>query len=400
MVIKMHPIRTTSEPPSRLPEFEEVYDGTSETKDRSGKIDNDLVEKLEDETKELAAQLREAHGSHELKLIDRIVNIGLKAQRTAGADLDLLHTRVRDFLIQGKTSDKISNELIELRMALNAINPHELTRNNFASKLLSRFPFFRMFDPGIKVLKKMAIQYESVSNQVWIIEKKLREGRLMLTRDNLELRKLYEQIEEKQSPVQKNVYLGEYVARQMRDVIEQTQDPMKRSRLQSAIHDVAMRVQDLRTMEEIFLQFFVSIDLTRQNNSRLGQAVERTLTLATNLVAAGLAIQTALFRQKRVMDATQKTREFLGNLVVANAATIKQHTTDIGDVYNQPAIAIEKITKAHSEMVEALEIAIQLKQNGINRAQENIEKLSKMSAELKNRIGRRRKKDKRFDNNK
>jgi len=387
MFTKKQHNQKTLDPPSSLLVFENPPDAESKPPAKSQRIDNDMVKKLEDESKELVKQLGEASGSQELKLIDRIAGIGLKAQRTAGADLDLLRTRIRDMLTQGKTSDKISNELIGLRMALNAINPHELIRKNFASKLLSRFPFFRVFDPGIKALKKMAIRYESVSNQVWIIEKKLREGRLMLTRDNLELRKLYEQIEEKQSPVQKNAYLGECIVQQLRDVIEHTQDPMKRNRLQNAMYDVSMRVQDLRTMEEIFLQFFVSIDLTRQNNSRLGQAVERTLTLATNLVAVGLAIQTALFRQKRVIDATQKTREFLGNLIVANAATIKQHTTDIGDVYNQPAIAIEKVTKAHIEIVEALEIAIQLKQKGIDNAQENVGKLTKMSSELQKRIG-------------
>ena len=374
-------------PPSSLPAFENLYDVESETPARLHRIDNGMVKKLEDESKELVKQLREASGSQELKLIDRIVGIGLKAQRTAGTDLDLLRTRIQDMLTQGKTTDKISNELIGLRMALNAINPHELTRKNFASKLLSRFPFFKLFDPGIKTIKKMAIRYESVSNQVWIIEKKLREGRMMLTKDNLELRKLYQQIEEKQSPVQKNAYLGECIVQELRDVIEHTQDPMKRSRLQNAIHDVSMRVQDLRTMDEIFLQFFISIDLTRQNNTRLGQAVERTLTLATNLVAVGLAIQTALFRQKRVIDATQKTREFLGNLIIANAATIKQYTTDIGDIYNQPAIAIEKVTKAHSEIIEALEIAIQLKQEGIDNARKNIGKLTRMSSDLQKRIG-------------
>ncbi len=387
MVAKKQHNRKTLDSLSVLPAFDDLYDADGKPQSGSQRFVKDMVKELEDESKVLVAQLREASGSHELKLIDRIVSIGLKAQRTAGADLDLLRTRIRDMLTQGKTSDKLSNELIGLRMALNAINPHELIRNNFASKLLSKFPFFKVLDPGIKALKKMAIRYESVSNQVWIIEKKLREGRLMLTRDNLELRKLYEQIEEKQSPVQKNAYLGECIVQQLRDVIEHTQDPMKRNRLQNAMHDVSMRVQDLRTMEEIFLQFFVSIDLTRQNNSRLGQAVERTLTLATNLVAVGLAIQTALFRQKRVIDATQKTREFLGNLIVANAATIKQHTTDIGDVYNQPAIAVEKVTKAHSEIVEALEIAIQLKQKGIDNAQENIGKLTKMSSELQKRIG-------------
>jgi len=387
MFTKKQHNQKTLDPPSSLLVFENPPDAESKPPAKSQRIDNDMVKKLEDESKELVKQLGEASGSQELKLIDRIVGIGLNAQRTAGADLDLLRTRIRDMFTQGKTTDKISNELIGLRMALNAINPHELTRKNFASKLLSRFPFFRVFDPGIKALKKMAIRYESVSNQVWIIEKKLREGRLMLTKDNLELRKLYEQIEEKQSPVQKNAYLGECIMQQLGDVIEHVQDPMKRSRLQNAMHDVSMRVQDLRTMEETFLQFFISIDLTRQNNTRLGQAVERTLTLATNLVAVSLAIQTALFRQKRVIDATQKTREFLGNLIIANAATIKKHTTDIGDVYNQPAIAIEKITRAHSEIVEALDIAIQLKQEGIDKARENIGKLTKMSSELQKRIG-------------
>jgi hypothetical protein len=114
-------------PSSSLPAFENLYDVESETPARSQRIDNGMVKKLEDESKELVKQLREASGSRELKLIDRIVGIGLK-------------------LTQGKTTDKISNELIGLRMALNAINPHELTRKNFASKLMSRFPFFRVFD--------------------------------------------------------------------------------------------------------------------------------------------------------------------------------------------------------------------------------------------------------------
>jgi uncharacterized protein YaaN involved in tellurite resistance len=137
--------------------------------------------------------LQEASGSEELKLIDSITGIGIQAQRNAGADLDLLRTRIRDMLTQGKGSEKITNELIGLRMTLNAINPHELTKKGFASGILNQLPFFSMFDPGLKALKKISILYESVSNQVGIIEKKLREGRMMLIKDNVELRKLYEQ---------------------------------------------------------------------------------------------------------------------------------------------------------------------------------------------------------------
>ena len=106
------------------------------------------------------------------------------------------------------------------------------------------------------------------------------------------------------------------------------------------------------------------------------------MSLATNVVTVGLAIQAALARQKRVLEANQRTQEFLGNVLVANAAAIKRHTTDIGDVYNNPVIAMDKITQAHNDLVEAIEAADRLKQQGIETARENIAKLSELSTEM------------------
>jgi uncharacterized protein YaaN involved in tellurite resistance len=138
-------------------------------------------------------------------------------------------------------------------------------------------------------------------------------------------------------------------------------------------------------MEQVHIQFFVSIEMSRQNNTRLGQSVERTVSLAINVVTVGLAIQSALSRQKRVMEATQRTREYLGNLIAANAASIKQHTEEIGDLYNNPVIAMDKITQAHSDLIEAMDTADRLKREGIEAARENIAKLSELSTELNQR---------------
>ena len=148
-----------------------------------------------------------------------------------------------------------------------------------------------------------------------------------------------------------------------------------------------MRVQDLRIMEEVHIQFFVTIEMTRQNNARLGQAVDRTLDLGANVVMLALAIQAALARQQRVLEATQRTREFLGNLILANAAAIQRHTVEIGDVYNSPVIAVEKIAQAHTDLIEAMDAVERLKQEGIDTARENITKLSELSADLSHRAG-------------
>ena len=138
-------------------------------------------------------------------------------------------------------------------------------------------------------------------------------------------------------------------------------------------------------MEEVHIQYFVSIEMTRQNNSRLGQSVERTLALGTTVVMVGLALQAALARQKRVLEATQRTREFLGNLIVANAATIKRHTAEIGDVYSSPVIAVEKITQAHNDLLEAMDMADRVKQEGIESARQNIARLVELSTDLEQR---------------
>ncbi|MBI2171474.1 MAG: toxic anion resistance protein [Chloroflexi bacterium] len=346
-------------------------------------VSDEEVKELKARAQEVARQLEEASGSKGMEVIDTITSVGMQAQRHAASELVLLRARVGDTLTKEGASDRLTSDLVELRLALKQINPHELSQTGLLQRLLDILPFR---DRLLRILEKIAVHYEPVSQQVVIIETRLREGRMMLTRDNVELRKMYEQVESQQLPIQKNAYLGELLMQELDELMERTEDPHKKERVQSALYDVSMRVQDLRTMEEVHTQFFVSIEMTRQNNTRLGQAVERTLTVATNVVMVGLAIQVALARQRRVLEATQRTREFLGEMIVANAEAVKRHTQEIGDVYKEPVVALEKITQAHNALMEAMDMADRLKQEGLVSARENIVRLSQLAGELEQRF--------------
>ncbi len=341
------------------------------------------ADKVRSEAAALVKQLGEVSGGKELEILDNMTNMGVQAQRSAAGYLDLLKARVSTFLSDGGPSREIANSMRDLRIALDQIDPHRAPRGIW-DRIFSLFPFFGKHNP-VRMLQKIALRYEPVSRQVAVIEAKLRDGRAVLVRDNFELRKLYQQVEAQQPAVRRNAYLGELLMQHLTRLIQQTPDPMKRERIRGALHDVSMRVQDLRTMEEVHAQYFVSIEMSRQNNNRLGQAVERTLTLSTNVVTVGLAIQSALIRQKSVMEATRRTREFLGTLVTANAAAIKAHTQEIGDLYANPVIAIDKITQAHNDLIEAMDIADRLRQESIEVAQDNIARLSQLSAALMQR---------------
>ena len=72
-------------------------------------------------------------------------------------------------------------------------------------------------------------------------------------------------------------------------------------------------------------------------------------------------------------------------MIVANAASIKRPTTEIGDEYNNPVIVVEKLSQAHNDLLEAMDAADRLMQEGIERAREIIGKLSQMSSDLEER---------------
>jgi uncharacterized protein YaaN involved in tellurite resistance len=343
------------------------------------------VDEVRRQAAQIVSQLGEVMGSKELEILDGMANMGVQSQRSAATQLDLLKGRVSTFLNDGGPSREIADSMRDLRIALDQIDPHAEPRTIW-ERMYRVFPFFGRNNP-VRILQRIALRYEPVSRQITLIETRLRDGRTMLVRDNVELRKLYEQLEAQQPAVRRNAYMGQMLMQHLTKLIESTPDAMKRERIRGALHDVAMRVQDLKTMDEVHAQYFVSIEMSRGNNNRLGQSVDRTLTLSTNVITVGLAIQAALVRQKSVIEATKRTREFLGTLVAANAAALKTHTREIGDLYVNPVIAMDKITRAHNDLIEAMDLADRLRQEGINNARNNIATLTSLSTELMQRAG-------------
>ena len=350
-------------------------------------ISNSEREDLHERARALVQELGTAEGSSEMELMDKVINVGIEAQRNGGLHLELLKVRVGDMLSQAGSANEITRSLVDLRMTLGEISPNELSRPGTLRKLAYILPLVDKLTPPMKIVRKIAIRYEPVSKQIEVIEARLREACMVLSRDNVELRQLFEKVEEQRLPIQKNIYLGKLLILQLEDQIEHTENPVKADRMRSALHDVSIRVQNLMAMETVHGQFFISIDMTRRNNAQLGQAVEHTLSVATNVVMVGLAIQVALSRQRQIMEANARTREFIGDMIVDNASSIRRHTEEIGEVSNNPVLAIEKINEAHNELMEAMSIADRFKQQGIEAAQKNIAKLAQLSTEMLERTG-------------
>jgi len=309
----------------------------------------------------------------------QIAAIGSDAQQRAGTEMELLQTRVGTLLkdLDGPGA-RIPEGLVDLRKTMDSINPHALMARpqGFFSRLLRRTPVVG------DVLADIAVRYESVQTQIDAIVNGLRAGKDELLQDSIELETLYERVQTAQLDVQKAAYVGELIWQDLERRLPEVSDPTERQRLESVLHRVAMRVQDLRTMEQVNTQFFVSIDMTIQNNDHLSDAITRTLTVTQSLLTVGLAIQSALSKQKKVLGAVQETQQYSSDMLAANAEAIRQQTREIGDLYTNPVLALDKVKAAYDDLMGAMDEMDRLRKVGTQSAREGIEQLSAMSAEL------------------
>jgi len=158
-------------------------------------ITDEESQEIQSRATELVKQLEGSTGSQELEIIDSMTNLGIQAQRNAGGELELMRSRVGEMITNEGPGAEIARDLLDVRVALNQINPQEPAKRNLWSWAWGFVPSPFKSNPAIKVLQRIAIRYEPVSKQVTMIEAKLRDGRAMLARDNVEMRKLYERVE-------------------------------------------------------------------------------------------------------------------------------------------------------------------------------------------------------------
>jgi uncharacterized protein YaaN involved in tellurite resistance len=172
------------------------------------------------------------------------------------------------------------------------------------------------------------------------------------------------------------------MSQKFKESIVASASPEEQSQYKNVLYRVVTRAQDLRAMDEIYEQFFVSLRITRENNNLLMDTVQRMLTLGMQVVTVAFAIHCALMRQHDVLEAVKGTRDFIGNMLMENAATIKRHVKEIGDLYKEPIVAIEAIEKAHNDLLQAIDLVDQYKTTGIQSAEENIIKLKVLADEM------------------
>jgi len=282
-----------------------------------------------------------------------------------------------DSLLKGLDGKSPTGEkLLELRTAMDDLNPHSL----------SNAWWFSWMPKGIKrkAIAKFVHKYEPMQKHVNGILAGLRSGKDELLEVSIDLEHQYTEIEAAQKEIQSEIYIGELFIEEVENLESdvESEDVQEQQKLASVKNKGARRIRDLRTKEQAAVQFFISIDQTVATNELLSEQIDSALTVGPMVMTNALRIQAALAKQDTVKQAVESFQEGLGDMMAQNAAAVNKAAKEVGDLYNNPVIALEKMEEGFDQLMQAVQTANETMATSTLKARESSARLAEMTAEL------------------
>jgi len=318
-------------------------------------------------------KIKETNGPALMRIID---DIGSSSHKRMVRANDSMTGNVSSLLKGLDGQSPAGEKLLELRSVMDELNPHALHKKWWFSWM-----------PGAikrKAISKFINKYEPMQSNVNAIFNGLRAGKDTLLETNLELEQQYYEIEAAQREIQSDIHVTELVMAQADDMLSQIDDsdPQEKQKISQILNKAARRVRDLRTMEQAAVQFFVSIDQTIATNEPLSEQIDSALVVGPMVMNNALRIQSALAKQKTIQKAVSSMQEGLGDLMAQNASAVNQAADEIGELYNNPVIALEKMEEGFDQLMQAVDKANATMAESTIKARESSARLAEMTSAL------------------
>lgn len=322
----------------------------------------------------LMAQVADVSGPGLYRVID---TIGAESQKSMVEASERMRGGV-DSLLKGLDGKSPTGErLVELSTTFSELDPKSVTNKWW----------FSWMPKGIKrtAIKKFTGRYASMQSHVDTILNGLRAGKDNILESNIQSERQYNEIEVAYQQVQRDIYMGEtlYAMIEAKEAETEASDQLEVNKLATAKNTVARRIRDLRTKEAAAMQFFVAIDQTMQSNVLLAEQIDSALSVGPMVMHNALQIQSALAQQAQVKSAVAEFQKGLSEMMEQNASAVNQAAQEIGDLYNNPVVAVEAMQRSHDQLMQAVATAQKTMEDSTVKAREVSALQASMTEELK-----------------
>ena len=305
---------------------------------------------------------------------DEILAISNGTQQLARRNSELLRVRFTEIVKDDPNRKELGEGIDRMQETINSLDPVRLGRLGLLQTIFTR-------NPLAKRIKNLVKGYETGQQKIETIDRALRKGFDYLKKDSSELLKLYDSLEAQQQEFAKKAYmLGQLTAGIAALPKPEAGGAVVDRQFQA---EVIQTVSDLKLMYIVNQQFMATIDLTVNNNNALARTVSRLTNMVSMTAQSALVLQTALLRQKGVLEVTKEVKAALERTLESNATLVKNNALEIAKATTDPILAIEVVKNTYNSIQQTVQEVNALRERAMTESQAALDTIDKVTADLK-----------------
>lgn len=321
---------------------------------------------------------------------ESLSNFGVETQRKLGYYSNELLTKVKV-----KDSGDAGAAINELLTQINMIKIDEAENQNFFSRMVSNVPFMQKF---VDKSKRIASQYNSISENVDDVVVKLERTRQSILKDSTSLEVMFKQAVEYIQEVRAIIAAGKMKIEELEnneipklqaEVEASGQDEIAVQRLSDMIafkDRLEKKVHDFTLSHTIATQSMPQIRMIQTTNDVLAQKIQNSIVTVIPVWRQQVAIALGLEKQRKALEIQKKVTDTTNAMLLKNSELLKTNVVVAAKENERGIVDVETLKKVNRDMIDTLDAVIKISEEGSRKREAAVKELTQVQEELNNKI--------------
>ena len=317
---------------------------------------------------------------------ESLSNFGVETQRKLGYYSNELLTKVKV-----KDSGDAGAAINELLTQINMVKIDEAEKPG----LFSRIPFMKKF---VDKSKRIASQYNTISENVDDVVVKLEKTRQSVMKDSTSLEIMFKQAIEYIHEVRAVIAAGkmkieeietEIIPKLQVEVEQSGQDELAVQRLSDMVafkERLEKKVHDFTLSHTIATQSMPQIRMIQTTNDVLAQKIQNSIVTVIPVWRQQVAIALGLEKQRKALEIQKKVTDTTNEMLLKNSQLLKTNVVVAAQENERGIVDVETLKKVNRDMVETLDAVIKISEEGSKKRAAAVKELAQVQEELNSKI--------------
>lgn len=331
---------------------------------------------------------------HYSKLNKSLVVTDINSISNYGADLQSTMGKYsNDFLtaVRGSNGTEIGELITNLLGELNYIDIDELQAPSGFKKFIRRVPILNKLVCNVE---KMMTKYDSITNNIDSLTKKITATRLASLRDNNALQTMFENNIAYGKQIEELIIAGKLKSEEIKTQINEMQENShnyEAHEIQDALefyNNLERRINDLITLRYVIKQSLPQIRTVQYNNIAVADKAQTIIATTIPIWKNQLSIAVALHNQQANIEAHRKVSDTTNLILRKNAEMLKLNSTMVAKENERSVVDLETLKITTQQLIDTIREVKEIHEQSAIQRKNAEEELVKIETELNtNMIG-------------